>query len=49
MHSLGKIILAFTLLRSVLQNQTYLLLQYLLTSYFCIPVHYDEKDIIFQC
>ena len=23
--------------------------RYLLTSYFCIPVPYDEKDIFFEC
>ena len=45
MHSLGKTLLAFALLHSVLQGQTYLLLQVILTSHFCIPTPYDEKDI----
>ena len=44
--SLGKILLAFALLHFVLQGQTCLLL-YLLTSYFCIPVPYDEEDTFF--
>ena len=47
MNSLGKTLLAFGLLHSVLQGQTCLLIQYLLTSYFCIPVSYDEKDVFF--
>ena len=39
-------LLAFALLHFVFQGQTCLLLpRYLLTSYFCIPVPYDEKDI----
>ena len=45
-HSLGKTLLAFALLHFVLQGQTCLLF-HLLTSYFCIPIPYDEKDIIF--
>ena len=40
MHSLGKTLLTFDLLRFVVQGS-----RYLLTSYFCIPVPYDEKDI----
>ena len=43
----GKILLAFALLHFVLHGQTCLLLQVLLTSCFCIPVPYDEKDILF--
>ena len=40
-------LLAFVLLHFVLQNQPCLLLQVLLTSYFCIPIPYYEKDIFF--
>ena len=47
MRSLGKTLLAFALLHSVLQGQICLLLQVVLTSYFCIPVPYNEKDIFF--
>ena len=47
MRSLGKTLLAFALLHSVLQGQICLLLQVLLDSYSCIPVPYDEKDIFF--
>ena len=47
MCSLGKTLLAFALLHSVLQGQICLLLQVLLDSYSCIPVPYDEKDIFF--
>ena len=43
MHSLGRTLLAFALLHSVLQGQICLLLQYFLTAYFCIPVPYNEK------
>ena len=42
--SLGKTLLAFALLHFVLQGQTYLYSRYLLTSYFCILIPYDEKD-----
>ena len=42
--SLGKTLLVFALLHFVLQGQICLLL-YLLTSYFCIPAPYNEKDI----
>ena len=38
-------LLASSLLHFVLQGQTCLLLQCLLTSYFCNSVPYDEKDI----
>ena len=41
MGSLCKTLLAFALLHFVLQSQISLLLQYLLTSYFCIPVPYN--------
>ena len=44
--SLGITLLAFALLHSVLQGQICLLLQ-VLTSCFCIPVTYNEKDIFF--
>ena len=44
-HSLGKTLLAFILLHSVFQGQICLLPRCLLTSYFCIPVPYNEKDI----
>ena len=46
---------SFALLHFELQSQTCLFLQVSLTFYFCIPVPYDEKDIIlllllsFQC
>ena len=40
-------LLAFVLLHFVLQDQTCLLSRYLLTSYFYIPISYDEKDIFF--
>ena len=43
----GKTLLAFALLHSVLQGQICLLLRCFLTSYFCIPVPYHEKDIFF--
>ena len=43
--SLGKTLFAFALLYFVHQGQIWLLLQYLLTCYFCIPVLYDERDI----
>ena len=55
-HSLGRTLLAFALLHSVLQGQICLLLQVFLdflllhsrcflASYFCIPVPYNEKSI----
>ena len=43
--SLGKTLLAFALLHSVLQGQICLFSRYFLTSYFSIPVPYNEKDI----
>ena len=42
-------LLAFALLHFVLQGPICLLFRYLLTSYFCIPVPYNEKDIYFGC
>ena len=47
--SLGKILLAFALLPSVFQGQICLLSRCFLTSYFCIPVPYNEKDLCFEC
>ena len=44
---LAKTLLAFALLHSVLQAKFVYYSRYLLTSYFCIPVPYDEKDIFF--
>ena len=44
---LGKTLLTFVLLHFVLQGQTSCYSRYLLTSYFCIPLPYDGKDIIF--
>ena len=41
-------LLAFALVHFVLQSQT-CYSWYLLTFYFCIPVPYDEKDIVFWC
>ena len=43
------LLFSFALLHSVLQGQIFLLLQVFLTSYFCIPVPYNEKDIFFRC
>ena len=42
-------LLAFALLHFVLQGQICLYSRYLLTSYFCIQVPYNEKDIFFRC
>ena len=44
MRSLGKILLVSGLLHFVIQGQIYLLLWYLLTSYVCLLVPYEEKD-----
>ena len=46
-RSLGKTLLAFALLLSLLQGQISLLFQVFLDPYFCIPVPYNEKDIFF--
>ena len=40
-------LLAFALLHFVLQAKLACYFRYLLTNYFCIPVHYDVKDIFF--
>ena len=48
-HSLGKTLLAFALLRFVLQGQICLLLQVSLDFLLCIPFPYDEKDIFLGC
>ena len=47
MHSLGKTLLAFALLHFVVQAKSACYSRYLLTSYFFIPVPYDENDIFF--
>ena len=46
---LGKTLLAFALLHSILQGQICLLFQVFLDSNCCIPVLYNEKDIFFEC
>jgi len=46
-HSLGKTLLAFALLHFVLQGQICHYSRCFLTSYFCIPVPYNERDIFF--
>ena len=46
-RSLGKTLLDFALLHSVLQGQFSCYSRCFLTSYFCIPVPYNEKDIFF--
>ena len=44
------VLLVFALLHSVLQGKICLLLQvFFFTSYFCILVAYNEKDIFFGC
>ena len=45
MCSLGKILLAFTLIHFVVKAKLACYSRYLLISYFCIPVPYGEKDI----
>ena len=42
---LGKILLAFALLPLYSKAKFARYSKYLLTSYFCIPVPYDENDI----
>ena len=39
-------LLAFALLHFVLQSQSCLLFQYILTDYFCISILCDEKDML---
>ena len=46
---LGKTLLAFALLHSVLQGQICVLLLVILDSYFCIPVPYNENDTFWGC
>ena len=46
-HSLGKTLLAFALLHSTFQGQFACYSRCFLTSYFSIPVPYNEKDIFF--
>ena len=45
--SLGKTLLAFALLYSVFQAKFACYSRYLLSSYFCISIFYNEKDIFF--
>ena len=47
MHYLGKTLLAFALLHSIFKGQIACYSRCFLTSYFCIPVPYNEKDIFF--
>ena len=47
--SLGKTLLAFAVLHSVLQGKFVYYSRCFMTSYFCIPVPYNEKDIFFGC
>ena len=49
MRSLGRTLLAFALLHSVLQGQIDVLLLVFLDSYFGIPVPYNENDIFLEC
>ena len=44
---LDKTLLAFVLLHFVFQGQLACYSKYLLTSYICIPIPYNEKDIFF--
>ena len=46
-HSLGKTLLAFSLLHFVLQGQTACYSRYLLTSYFCISIPMMKRTSIF--
>ena len=45
--SFGKTLLAFVLLHFVLQGQFAFYSRCFLTSYFCIPVPYNKKNILF--
>ena len=47
MRSLGKTLLAFALLHFALLAKLACYSSYLLPSYFCILVPYNEKDIFF--
>ena len=46
-HSVGKTLLAFALLHFDSRTKLASYSSYLLTSYFCIPAPYGEKDIFF--
>ena len=46
MHSLGKTLLVFALLHSVLQAKFACYSRCFLSLYFCSPVPYNEKDIL---
>ena len=48
-HSLGKTLLAFALLLLYSKAKFACYSRCFLTSYFCIPVPYNEKDICFGC
>ena len=45
--TLGKTLLAFSLLHLYSKAKLAFYFRYLLSSYFCIPVPYDEKDVFF--
>ena len=47
MRSLGKTLLVFALLHSAFQGRSACYSRCFLTSYFFIPVSYNEKDIFF--
>ena len=46
---MAKLFLAFALLRFVLHAKLAYYSRYLFTSYFCIPITYDEKDFVCVC
>ena len=46
--SLGKTLIAFALLHSVLKGKIWHYSRHFLNSYFCIPVPCNEKDIFFE-
>ena len=48
-HSLGRILLAFALLHLYSKAKFACYPKYLLTSYFSIPIPYNEEDIFFSC
>ena len=48
-YSLGKTLLGFALLHYLLQGTYSCYSRYFFTSYFCILVPYNEKDIFFGC
>ena len=49
MHFLGKTLLIFALLHCAFKAKFACYSRYFLTSYFCIPVPYNEKDIFVGC